>query len=137
MADEIITTPTYSQIAQILSRLATNYSNLATVFYDVFYNTTPADVTFQMYDEAGNLQTFTIPNRAKDLQNLLSGEGAPESNVDGVKGTLYQDLLNGDLYIKETEDGSEGWNQVATKGYLQNIFIQGNGDPNGVVSREQ
>lgn len=132
MADNLITAATYEQIATMLSKLATNYSNLASVFYDVFYNTTPTDVTFQMYDESGTLQTYTIPNRAKDLQNLLSGEGAPENLVDGGKGTLYQDLLNGDLYIKETPEGNDGWTQFATKDFLKNILIQGNGEPNEV-----
>ena len=65
MADNLITAATYDQIATMLSKLATNYSNLASVFYDVFYNTTPEDVTFQMYDESGTLQTYTIPNRAR------------------------------------------------------------------------
>ena len=61
MADQI-TVPSFEQIETVLTKLATNYSNMAILFYDIFYNTTPMDVTFQMYDEAGELQTYTIPN---------------------------------------------------------------------------
>lgn len=135
MADLLV--PTYEQIATILTKLATNYSNLASTFYDIFYSTTPEDVDIQLYNEAGELVTYTIPNRAKDLQNLLSGNTVPEGNVEGTKGTLYQDLTNGDLYIKETPDGTEGWNKFSTEDFLKNIFIQGNGNPNGNVSAEK
>ena len=134
MADNIITVPTYEQIATILNKLALNYSYMASVFEQVFYDPTPAYVDIKIYDENGELVTYTIPNRAKDLENLLSGEGSPENYVEGGLGTLYQDLKNGDLYIKETPEGNEGWNQFATKNFLRNIFIQGNGDPNGVVT---
>lgn len=132
MADKI-TVPTYEQIETILSKLATNYSNLAHVFYDVFYNTEPMDVTFQMFDEQGELKTYTIPNRAKDMQNIINGEGSPEGNVSGSMGVLYQDLANADLYIKETPDGNEGWIQFATENYLNDIFLRGSGSPEGAV----
>lgn len=133
MVDKI-TVPTYEQIEIILSKLATNYSNLASVFYDVFYNSEPQDVTFQMFNENGELQTYTIPNRAKDMQNIRDGEGNPEGSVAGSMGTLYQDLKNAKLFIKETPSGNEGWAQLATEDYLNNIFMRGLGSPEGVVS---
>ena len=132
MVDQI-TVPTYKQIADRLGILATNYSYMASVFYDVFYNPVPQYVEIKIYNDAGELVEYTIPNRAKDLENLLSGQGKPEGVVEASKGVLYQDLKNGDLYIKETPDGSEGWSEFATRNFLENIFIQGNGDPNGVV----
>lgn len=132
MADKI-TVPTYEQIEVILSKLATNYSNLAHVFYDVFYNTEPMDVTLQMFDEQGELKTYVIPNRAKDMQNIRNGEGSPEGLVGGSMGTLYQDLENAGLYIKETPDGNEGWVQLATEDYLDDIFLRGSGSPEGTV----
>ena len=137
MADEIITVPTYEQIIKLLSRLATNYSNMASVFYKVFYDTVPQDVTFQMFNKEGELIDVTIPNRAKDLENLLSGEGDPEGAIEASVGVLYQDLLSGNLFIKETDSGNEGWNQFATKTFLENLFIQGNGTPEGVVSAQK
>ena len=41
------------------------------------------------------------------------------------------------MYVKETPSGKEGWNQLTTSNYLRNIFIQGNGDPNGNVTAER
>ena len=133
MADKI-TVPTYEQIVVILSKLATNYSNLAHVFYDVFYNPEALDVTFKMFDDNGDLQTYTIPNRAKDMQNIKNGEGNPEGVISASMGTLYQDLENAELFIKETPSGNEGWAQLATEDYLNSVFIKGSGSPEGYVS---
>lgn len=129
----VIQVPTYEQIEVLLSKLATNYSNLASVFYDVFYNTTPMDVTFQMYNKEGVLQTYTIPNRAQDMKNMLSGNGTPEGSIEAAAGVTYQDLQNGDLYVKKTADGNEGWEEVATDDYLGTFLKQGNGSPEGNV----
>ena len=65
------------------------------------------DVTFQMFDESGMLQTYTIPNRAKDMENILNSDsaevsGSPEGHVEAGRGVIFQDLTNGDLYIKKT-----------------------------------
>lgn len=133
MADNVITVPTYEQIETILTKLATDYCNLAAVFYDVFYNTTPMDVTFKMYGEDGILQTYTIPNRAKDMAHLLNGEGSPEGNIYGSLGDIYQDLANGVLYIKETPDGNEGWSAFATQDYLETFILKGVGSPEGNI----
>lgn len=132
MAD-IINIPTFEQIETVLSRLATNYSELAIVFYDVFYNPEPKDVMLQMFDEAGVLQTYVIPNRAKDMRNILSGEGTPQDNVEASKGVIYQDLENGDVYIKLTATGNTGWSRVITGAELDNLIIEGIGSPEGVV----
>lgn len=130
---DIIDVPTYEQIATILSKLATNYSNLASVFYNVFYSDIPADVTFKMYDESGVLQTYTIPNRAKDMQYILNGTGSPEGQVEASAGSLYQDLLDGEVFIKETQEGTEGWDKLVTSNYLSTYIIKGLGNPNGAV----
>ena len=132
MVDQI-TVPTFEQIEAILSKLATNYSNLAILFYDIFYNTTPMDVTLQMYNEEGVLETFVIPNRAKDMSNILNGEGNPEGNVDAGKGVIYQDLSNGDLYIKLLAQGSSGWTKFVTDYEMKSMLIEGVGSPEGVV----
>lgn len=132
MADNL-TVPSYEQIATILTKLATNYSNLASSFYDVFYSTVPQDITLEMFDETGVLREYTIPNRAKDMLNILSGEGSPEGKVLGSTGQIYQDLEEGDLYIKETEDGNQGWAKISTMDFLKSIFIQGVGSPEGNV----
>ena len=129
-----ITVPTFEQIEVILTKLATNYSEIASVFYDIFYNEEPKDVTFQMFDENGELKSYTIPNRAKDMQLLKNGSGTPEGNITGSMGTLYQDTENAELFIKETPAGNEGWVQVATEDYLNNIFLRGLGSPEGSVT---
>ena len=136
MADTI-NIATFEQIATILSKLATNYSNMALTFYNVFYNPTPMDVTFQMFDEAGVLQTYTIPNRAKDRNLILNGEGSPEGAIAGGYGTIYQDTSNGEIYAKETPNGNTGWNVLITKNILDTFIMHGNGSPEGVVEAER
>ena len=130
---EVITVPTFEQIETILTQLATNYSNLAILFYDIFYNPTPMEVTFQMYDESGVLQTYVIPNRAKDNNNILNGEGSPQGNIEAGKGVIYQDLANGDLYIKITSLGSTGWTKFITNDVLQELILEGVGSPENVL----
>ena len=124
---------TFEQITDILSKLATNYSNMALAFYNVFYNPTPMDVTIQMFDEADVLQTYVIPNRAKDRNLILNGEGNPEGFVAGSYGTIYQDTSNGEVFIKGTESGNTGWNVIVTKDILDSFIIHGVGNPEGIV----
>lgn len=122
---------TLEQIETLLSKVANNYSALAFVFYDVFYNPEPMEVTFQMFDKAGVLQTYTIPNRAKDFTYLLHGEGNPENNVVGDMGSLYQDTLNGNVYIKQIPGGKTGWNLLLTQNVLDSYLLRGSGSPEG------
>lgn len=130
MAEEL-SIGTFEQIATIASRLATNYSNLAGTFYDVFYNPTPKDVTFQMVDLDGNVADYTVENLAKSNLYRKAGNDNPENQVAAVKGTIYQDLENGEAYIKKTADGNQGWFQLVTKALLDGYIIQGNVNPNG------
>ena len=128
---------TFEQIETILSKVATNYSELALVFYDVFYNTTPMDVTFQMFDEAGVLQTYTIPNRAKDFNYILNGEGNPENKVAASMGSIYQDLTNGNLYIKQIDGGKTGWNEFVVQEDLDSYLLKGTGSPEGLIEGQK
>ena len=48
------------QIETVLAKLQNNYSELARTWYNIFYNTTPMDVTIKFYNEDGNIQTQTI-----------------------------------------------------------------------------
>lgn len=130
MAEEL-NIGTFEQIAEIASQLATNYSNLAGTFYDVFYNPTPKDVTFQMFDSSGKPHDYTVENLAKSNLYRKAGTVKPEGNVAAVKGTMYQDLMNGEAYIKKTGDGNQGWFQLVTKALLDGYIMQGNVDPNG------
>ena len=125
----------FEQIAKMLSQLATNYSNLFADYYNLFYNPTPMDVTVELYDDSGNLETITIPNRAKDRTYILNGEGEPEGVVEAEKGSVYQDLSNGIVYIKQfTTSDSTGWSELMTIGSLSEYLLQDAGSPEGVVT---
>lgn len=133
MADNELKYATYEQIATLLSYLATNYTNIANVFYDVFYNENPQDITIQLYDESGVLQSYTFPNRAKDMKYVLDGEGDPEGEVIAPKGSIYLDTLNGKAYIKQVGTDSNGWIFINPK----NNTLEGYGSPNGQVVAEK
>ena len=130
-----IEVPTFEQIATILSQLATNYSNIFADYYNLFYNPVPMDITVQIYDEAGNLATITIPNRAKDRTYILNGNGDPNNSVSAPKGSIYQDLTNGTAYIKQfANTDNTGWSEFMTLESLEDYLIQGAGSPEGVVA---
>lgn len=125
----------FEQIATMLSQLATNYSNLFADYYNLFYNPTPMDVTVELYDDSGNLETITIPNRAKDRTYILNGEGEPEGVVEAEKGSVYQDLTNGIVYVKQfTTSDSTGWSELMTIGSLSEYLLQDAGSPEGVIT---
>ena len=121
----------FEQIAVILSQLMTNYNAIIDNYYNMFYSTTPADITITLYDSTGTLTKYTIPNRAKDFNYIRNGEGSPEDNVAAPIGTMYQDTKNGVLYLKTIGTGSTGWREIV---FDRNIE-EGYGSPEGVLSR--
>ena len=129
---------TFEQIATILSQLATNYSNIFVDYFDIFYSPDPKNVTLQYYDETGKLNTITIPNRAMDRAYILNGSGQPEGFVSGQAGALYQDLTNGDVYIKQVSASDvNGWQKIICLADLENSISKGAGSPEGVVVRNK
>lgn len=126
--------PTNNEIVVLMTRLLTNYTELINNFYDVFFNPTPMEVTMKWSDQNGNINTVVIPNRAKDREYILNGQGSPEGVVVASAGTLYQDLLNGEVYIKQSASSALGWFLLITSDMLSNIIQQGLGSPEGVVS---
>ena len=128
----------FAQIATVLSQLATNYSNLFADYYNLFYNPNPMDVTVELYDDEGNLTSITIPNRAKDRTYILNGNGNPEQTVSAVKGSIYQDLQNGDVYVKQFDtSNSTGWRELMTISGMSDFLIQSSGNPNGSVTAKK
>lgn len=123
--------PDLNQIAVVMSRLQHNYSQLAKNWFDIFYNPTPMDVTVTFFDELGQLDTFKLKNRAKDFQNVLSGEGEPEGSVPANVGVVYQDLLNGDVYVKKSGNGNTGWLMLMPSSELANFLKRGSYNPEG------
>lgn len=116
MADEVI-----EQIQIQLAALETSYANIVRTYYNMFYNSTPMDITLQIYDEDGALQTITVPNRAKSSIRCETYKGSPEGNVIGTMGTLCIDTISKNLYYKTTNSGSYGWVNM----YTEANFVEG------------
>ena len=121
------------EIAVLLSRLEVNFSNILSSYFDIFYNNVPQDVTLEYFPkEGGDLQTIQVPNRAKYFLNIKSGDGSPEGHVNGNVGAIYQDLTNGDFYIKYTPmERQDGWKKLATIDNLEGLIVKENGIPEG------
>jgi len=120
---------TQEEIENLLSILFTNMNNMDSIYYDMFINTTPMDVTLERYDEDGTLQTYILPNRAKDANYILQGSGSPVGVTNGNAGVLYLDIVNYDLYFKSVGTDSYGW----IKSYTPSNFVPGVNylEPNG------
>lgn len=124
-----------STVAEALSRVQVNYSNLAQSWYNIFYNPTPMDVQLEFYDETGANHTYIIPNRAKDQKYITNGEGSPEGKVTANIGTIYQDTLLGSLYVKVSGSGTTGgWMNVISKADLDSFIMRGSGEPEGKIT---
>ena len=128
-----LTVATYEQILTILTQLAQNYTNLFDVYYEMFYDQNPQDVVLKIYDKNGQQQSISLPNRAKDKAYILNGEGNPNSVVTANRGSIYQDLTNGTLYIN-TDGTVEGWVKLVSSADLSQIIMQGYADPEGNVT---
>lgn len=102
-------------IIENLTQLLTNTVNMTSVFYDIFLNPEEMDVELQQYNAEGQLITISIPNRAKDRNIALVGEGSPEGAVVANVGTCYVDELNEAVYFKVNGTGNTGWVVVLTE----------------------
>lgn len=132
-----ISIPTFEQLSTMMSHLMTNYTSLATSFYKMFFDATPQDVDLKLYDSAGDLKEYKIPNRAKDFTYILNGEGSPENVVSANVGSIYQDTLNGDLYVKQFDTGVSGWVWIDPKKSIEKGYVSGDNGPNGYLIREK
>lgn len=122
------------QIEIVLAKLQSNYSELARTWEDVFYNTTPMDVTIKFYDENGDLQTLKIPNRAKDFRYYMNGKSNPEGGVAANPSTIYQNTNTGEAFIKLTGTGVSGWTRLITDSDLSGFILKGAGAPSGNIT---
>ena len=120
-----------NQIAIILSQLIQNYNELAQNWFDVFYNPEQMDVTLKFFDPDGNLQTYTLPNRAKDFGYVMNGIGDPEGQINAKVGTMFLDTQGGDIYLKRTGESNTGWQRVMS---MTEVYSNGKGSPEGVVT---
>lgn len=109
------------QLISLLQMLFTNMNNLDKLYYDMFINTTPLTLTLERYNEDGVIESYELPNRAKDRMNILQGRGEPEkSQIAGV-GTLYLDILTSNIWVKTTDSGAAGWVML----YTPSNFLKG------------
>lgn len=128
-----LTVATYEQILTILNQLAENYTNLFDVYYEMFYDVNPQDVVLKIFDENGQQKTISLPNRAKDRTYMLNGNGDPNGVTSASRGSIYQDLTNGVLYINI--DGTvNGWAKLVSTPELDQIIMQGPSSPEGNVT---
>lgn len=123
-----------NQIAVILSQLIQNYNELAQNWFDVFYNPEQMDVTLKFFDTDGNIQSYTLPNRAKDFRYVMNGIGDPEGQVNANVGTMFLDTQGGDIYLKRTGEGNTGWQRVMS---MTEVYSNGKGSPEGVVTAKK
>ena len=97
------------EVAYLLNILFTNMNNLDRVYYDMFINPEPMDITLERYDDTGTLTTVVLPNRAKDRVPAYSGSGNPNGNQVATVGALYIDISSKSLYYKGTGSDAYGW----------------------------
>ena len=109
MATDISSIRTLQDVINVLSVVYFNMNEIERIYYDMFINPEPLDVTFERYNDAGVLEDITLPNRAKDRTNVLTGAGSPNSVVSASAGALYLDITNLDLYYKATGSDAYGW----------------------------
>lgn len=100
----------------------TNSVNITSKFYDIFFNPIPMDVTFEQYNDNNELVEVTIPNRAKDLKNIETGDGSPEGQASGERGSLYIDVSTPQLYIKVNGDSDTGWVAIPNQNEIISII---------------
>ena len=108
-------------VAENLVELLTNTVNMTDVFYDLFINPTPTDVTLWQYDSDNQLIEVTVPNRAKDRKISLTGTVDPASSTDplvqdAAVGVCYVNTATNDVYFRVKATGADLWTQVAVGG---------------------
>lgn len=118
------------QIETVLAKLQNNYSELARTFYTLFYDPNPQDIQLEWYDENGVLQQLTTPNRAKDKKYVTNGQTNPEGIVSASPATIYQNIRNGELFVKQSGEGTTGWVKIINETELEDVLIRAEGEPN-------
>ena len=126
-----VETPDINQIAILLSQLVQNYNELAQNWFDIFYNPEQMDINLKFFDTDGNIQNYTLPNRAKDFRYVMNGTGNPEGIVTANVGCLFLDTEGGDIYLKRTGIQNTGWQRVMS---MSEVYSNGKGSPEGVVA---
>ena len=103
------------ELISLLSMLFTNMNNLDRLYYDMFINSTPMDLILERYDEQGVLQTYIVPNRAKDKGDVILGLGDPEGVAVADIGRMYLNTITGEIFYKREGNDAFGWIEIRTK----------------------
>ena len=119
MATDLSSIRTIQDVINVLSVLFFNMNEIERVYYDIFINPIPMDVTLERYDDEGTLETITVPNRAKTSFEVLTGEGNPTGIVSASPGGFYLDTLGGDMYYKRTGTDAYGWVKLLSNASMQ------------------
>lgn len=101
-----------NELTTLLNQLFVSMNNTDAVMYDIFFNTTPMDVILKRYDENGVLQSYTIPNRAKDTQQTLKGTTPPNGVQIANIGVFYLDVSSYSIYYKASGSDAFGWVKI-------------------------
>ena len=127
---------TLQDVINVLSVIFFNMNEIERVYYDIFVNPNPMDVELQRYNDLGELETITVPNRAKDNITMLSGIGSPEGVVLSAPGIFYLDELNYDLYYKRMGTDSYGWTKINTAlNFLEGVnYLSPTGDASNLTN---
>lgn len=124
------------QIQAQLAELQSNYGGIARTYYNIFYNPEPMDVSLTLYNNDGELEEVTVPNRAKDASDkIYKTEGSPNGSLAAPLGALCYDTANRKLYFKTIMQGSseEGWVEVvSSENFKPNVNYLPYTDGNGV-----
>lgn len=120
----------FLKVAETLARVEKNYANMVQSWFDVFYSDEDTVVNVDFYDENGNQKVYQVPTRAADRNFFKRGEGSPiDNSVAGKYGAMYQDTLNGDVYVKEA--GSNSWQLLISMNTLNGYIRYGADNPEG------
>ena len=115
MTTDLSSIRTLQDVINVLNIVYFNMNEIEKIYYDMFINPQELDVTFQRYDEEGRLEKITLPNRAKDKQDTITGYGSPEGVVEAGIGKFYIDLSESILYFKgQGGTSAYGWVEVIT-----------------------
>lgn len=125
---DITTANLLKQIQAQLAVLETSYANMTRTYYDMFYNSTPMDITLQIYDEDGALKTITVPNRAKSSTTTQTYAGSPAGVLEGTLGALVINTVDNTLWYKTIQNGTDGWYQLANYNALSDEYLKRNGN---------
>lgn len=128
-------------VAENLVELLTNSVNMTDVFYDLFINPEPMEITLYQYNTENELVPVVVPNRAMDRKIALVGTVPPMNSddpqvVEAPVGVCYINTTDDAVYFRVNDTGSTQWVQVVSSEDIDNAYnelkayIDGNFVPN-------